>query len=927
MASGTVVNSSGGVLVFSGGSASNPVVRSGGIVVDSGALLFTNAGTATFGGILSAGGTVIEAGSGTLVLRGNLTAFSGTETISHGTLELASGGAAGSGTIVFAGTGTKLKIDGTVMPTNVISGFTTGEIINLASIPFAAGDTATYSGTTLSIKNSGGTVLAKLTIAGSHTTSSFSLSADAVSGIDIKDPVTIIVSSGVTSTGLTLNSGDSMNVLSGGTAVATAVNSGGVVLDQGVTSGTKVSGGGQELVSSGGVARDTVLSTDTLASGNQSVFAGGIVRGTVVSLGGQETISSGGVASGTVLNGGEQVVSSGGVASRTVVGFGGQETISAGGVTSRTVVLFGGHELVSSGGVARGTILSAGTLALVPADQSVFAGGIARGTLVSFGGQETISSGGVARNAVVGSDGRVSVRSGGVARGTVVSSGGVQFVSAGGTARNSLVNSGGTVIDKGALVFTSGGTTTFAGTLSGGGSVTEAGNGTLAMRGDANAFSGTETISQGTLELTSGGAAGSGTILFAGSGTKLKIDGTAIPTNVISGFTIGEVIDLADIPFTSGDTATYDGTTLSVKNSGGTVLAQLTIAGTHTASSFSLSADPIGGIDITTTVATVPCFAAGTLIRTERGDVPVESLSLGDRVLTRSDAIAAVVWIGRRQVNCSRHPDPARVWPVRVRQDAFADGIPARDLWLSPDHAVFADGVLIPIKYLINRTTIVQEHVAHVHYFHVELDRHNVLFANGLAAESYLDTGNREQFEGGAEYISLHPDFSPLSWENACLPLCTEGPPLVAFRRRLRERVIELAGLHIETGGRVIRPAVVRGRLIRFLLPAHTSEVRIESHSAVRAEIEQGSPDLRCLGVRIGSILIAGRPIPLDSPLLGSGFHPIERKGTEAWRWTDGLATLRLPDPSPHVMVLELLARDAMRCWIAPEPRSLSLTA
>src|SRR5437588_8657239 len=100
------------------------------------------------------------------------------------------------------------------MPTNVISGFTTGEVINLAGIPFTSGDTATYSGTTLTIKNSGGTVLAKLTIAGSHTTSSFSLSADPVSGLDVNDPVALVVSSGHTSSGLTLNSGDSMDVLS-----------------------------------------------------------------------------------------------------------------------------------------------------------------------------------------------------------------------------------------------------------------------------------------------------------------------------------------------------------------------------------------------------------------------------------------------------------------------------------------------------------------------------------------------------------------------------------------------------------------------------------------------------------------------------------------------------------------------------------------
>src|SRR6202030_3048090 len=142
--------------------------------------VFTNAGTTTFAGTLSGGGSVTEAGTGTLVLHGNPGAFSGTETISRGALELTSGGAAGKGTIRFGGSGTNLKIDGTVMPTNVISGFTTGQVINLAGIPSAAGDTATYSGTTLTVKTSGGTALAKLTLTGVPASATFSVTSDTV---------------------------------------------------------------------------------------------------------------------------------------------------------------------------------------------------------------------------------------------------------------------------------------------------------------------------------------------------------------------------------------------------------------------------------------------------------------------------------------------------------------------------------------------------------------------------------------------------------------------------------------------------------------------------------------------------------------------------------------------------------------------------
>ena len=89
---------------------------------------------------------------------------------------------------------------------------------------------------------------------------------------------------------------------------------------------------------------------------------------------------------------------------------------------------------------------------------------------------------------------------------------------------------------------------------------------------------------------------------------------------------------------------------------------------------------------------------------------------------------------------------PHDVWPVRVSAGAFGDAQPGRDLLLSPDHAVFLDGALIPIRYLINGRTVVQEFAAEVSYYHVELPEHSVILAEGLPCESYLETGNRAAF-------------------------------------------------------------------------------------------------------------------------------------------------------------------------------------
>jgi hypothetical protein len=113
--------------------------------------------------------------------------------------------------------------------------------------------------------------------------------------------------------------------------------------------------------------------------------------------------------------------------------------------------------------------------------------------------------------------------------------------------------------------------------------------------------------------------------------------------------------------------------------------------------------------------------------------------------------------------------------------------MPCSDLWLSPDHAVFVDDVLIPIQYLINGSNVAQEPRDEVTYYHVELARHDVLLAEGLPCESYLDTGNRSNFANEGTSLALHPDFSSLTWEAlGCAPLVVTGPTLEAVQHRLQ---------------------------------------------------------------------------------------------------------------------------------------------
>jgi hypothetical protein len=193
-----------------------------------------------------------------------------------------------------------------------------------------------------------------------------------------------------------------------------------------------------------------------------------------------------------------------------------------------------------------------------------------------------------------------------------------------------------------------------------------------------------------------------------------------------------------------------------------------------------------GTLDGDTTLA---CFLKGTEITTPEGRVAVESLTIGDMVALSAGGTGRISWIGQRSVDCSRHPNPGIVWPVRVVASAFGPGLPVRDLYLSPDHAIFVNDVFVPVKYLMNGTSIAQVKRDQVRYFHLELERHDVILAEGLPVESYLDTGNRLNFENGGGPIALHPEFSAHSWDTAhiwealaCAPLIVTGPKLAAAR-------------------------------------------------------------------------------------------------------------------------------------------------
>lgn len=193
-------------------------------------------------------------------------------------------------------------------------------------------------------------------------------------------------------------------------------------------------------------------------------------------------------------------------------------------------------------------------------------------------------------------------------------------------------------------------------------------------------------------------------------------------------------------------------------------------------------------------------FATGTRILTARGEIAVEFLRAGDAVETVSGDFRPLVFLGRRRIDRARHPEPRHVDPVRVRAGAFADGLPSRDLRLAPEHAVYVDDVLIPIRCLIDGMTIVQEAVDEVVYWQVELPERNVIFAEGMPCDSCPDADGRTAFENGGTVVQLHPRFASPDWYgDAARRSPIPAETLTRIRRYLLDRSTSTAARSVST--------------------------------------------------------------------------------------------------------------------------------
>ncbi len=293
------------------------------------------------------------------------------------------------------------------------------------------------------------------------------------------------------------------------------------------------------------------------------------------------------------------------------------------------------------------------------------------------------------------------------------------------------------------------------------------------------------------------------------------------------------------------------------------------------------------------------CFCRGTMILGEGGEVAVEDLKVGDRVVTLSGALKPIRWIGMALDLVTRINRTAR--PVIVRQGALAAGVPHRDLYLTHGHALYLDsaigGVLIPVENLVNHRSIVWDETARVvEHYHIELEDHDVVLAEGAPAETYYDANNRAQFhtarEGSAAVVAK-PSFAPV----------LNGGDIVdrvwaeLFERsggRIETDTTDAPDLHLVIDGARLDPQAIDGAAYTFAVAAPPSgPLHLRSRSGVPSLLGITRHDHRRLGVALArlELRLPGivTSIEHDAPILAeAGCYPPE----SGHCWTDGEATL-----------------------------------
>ncbi|WP_212374941.1 Hint domain-containing protein [Acetobacter persici] len=482
--------------------------------------------------------------------------------------------------------------------------------------------------------------------------------------------------------------------------------------------------------------------------------------------------------------------------------------------------------------------------------------------------------------------------------------------------------------------------------------VTLSGTGTLLVHGTVTANNHTiidgmttnvqSSVSGGTIIIQGGGTliaqSVSSNIVFgqttSGTSNTLQLNTSSASLTSVANLSPGDVIDFVgntwDLPVIWQKKS--DGTYTLLGKTGDTLIASVTFAKKSDGTSYI----PADFQAANTTVLysgnpsqalTLVCFLPGSMIETSAGDIAVEMLRRGDHLIAYVDGspiTRSIVWTGYQHVTVQRGlPDDEAGYPVRILKDAISDGVPYKDMLITPDHRLFFGAAFIPVRMLVNGRSIFYDRtISSYTYYHVETAEHSIIRADGVLTESYLDTGNRNSFVQDSKVVTIHAGVTcqekevPLSrtvdrqTAEVCFNLLrvraeTAGVPYKVNDVPLTDDV----DLRLVTSkGQVIRSLRVLQDTHVFMIPPGVDSVKILTRTSRPCDVEGPFvDDRRHLGILVGSITFQGMKttVPITDHLSADT--------TEGWsvqeqlpcRWTTGNAYLPLP-LSTHCGILSI---------------------
>jgi hypothetical protein len=651
----------------------------------------------------------------------------------------------------------------------------------------------------------------------------------------------------------------------------------------------------------------TVLLAQDITLGDATGAGTLAITGSVFSTSGNMTLTANPGGAGSAAD----VLGSLGVAGMLEVGAAGAAVLNlSGSLTAGAATLNTGGTIFAYGSAVAdfGGITGAGTIILDNAATAQATSLLTSGAL-TLGGTASLSVGGLfemysaGATLQLGTDTTLQAGSIDLMNGIVSDAG--TLAATGAMETSGLVTLGGGTISAATLIVSNtlqGDGVLDAGTLLNAGVILAQG-GTLVLGGDIENDSLLEIGPAAALDVA--GLLSGAALTFTGAGGLVTVDD---PANFSAGFTDFSATDAIDLVGVAPSLVSYSGGTYGViqtSDSLGNIISQFGIDIAAGQPALTVISDNAGG-SLITLGDELPCFARGTGLLTPHGYRAVETLKPGDPLITAKGVRRPVRWIGRRTLDLG--PKAARfARPVLIMPDAFGPGLPARMLRLSPLHCVYADGVLVPVTHLVNGATIRREDDAvAMTYYHVELDRHDILLAEGLPCESYFDAGNRS--------LLYHEAGRRSPARKSFAPSVTTGARLAKIRRRLHA-VALVAGfsltywptLRAVAAGQSVLPEIQlqgRWRMARFHFARDVQEITLLSGTACPADTDPDSEDRRELGVCVEAS---------DALALGQGFYP--RGVGDDGLWMGKAAALRLAQPDT---ALTLALAAIVQSWVKP---------